>query len=676
MLNDNLIHMVNDLQDTLSVVKVSADISLPQIAVVGSQSSGKTSVLESLVGRDFLPRGAGIVTRCPLVLKLHQTRPGAGERQREWGEFGHKPGQQFEDFDAIRQEIEKQTVVLAGPKNVVTTPIMLSVYSPNVLTLTVIDLPGVVQTAIAGQSSSIVQEIENMVMQFIKPENTIILAITPANSDLANSAAINLARRVDPEFDRTIGVLTKLDIMDRGTNAIDILEGRALPLKRGWIGVVNRSQEDTNNRLPLLEARARESKYFRDHPIYSRVAERQGTAYLARTMSATLLHHIQRCLPDLFKRVDDYIKKTRAKQESLGLLDDTERNKEAQLIGLLHKYNEEVARMIEGGSRSMGEAGQTGELVGGARIDNIFQEHFAPYVRSMKAGDMLTDEKLRETTRNANGIQASLFPSDRSFTLLVKEQVRRLDAPGGQCVAYTHAELSRIAAGVSSQLFPRYPALRTGVDEITRRQLEDDRRLCAQHVRTVVEGEQAYVNVRHPGMVGAGDAATVSGVGGAAAPTPAAAVAGPPPPAAGGRAPPAAGAPPSAAPPAASAAAASRREFDVPHNMTLTGPLSDRERVEFTQLRRSVETYFGIVKETVVDQVPKAIVHLMVNKLLRDLHPTLMSNLYKPEQIEQLLEEAPGIAQQRVQLAQFMAALLKARDILNRVRETPTAAIA
>ena len=67
------------------------------------------------------------------------------------------------------------------------------------------------------------------------------MAVTPANQDLANSDSLKLARKVDPQGNRTIGVLTKVDIMDEGTNCVDIIQGKVYPLKLGYIGVVCRS---------------------------------------------------------------------------------------------------------------------------------------------------------------------------------------------------------------------------------------------------------------------------------------------------------------------------------------------------------------------------------------------------------------------------------------------------
>ncbi|KAL6181165.1 hypothetical protein ACLB2K_047820 [Fragaria x ananassa] len=164
---------------------------LPSVVVVGDQSSGKSSVLESIVGRDFLPRGSGrvhmpfgIVTRRPLVLQLHKLESGV----QEYAEFLHLEKKRFTDF---------------------------------VVNLTLVDLPGLTKVAVEGQPESIVQDIENMVRSYIAKPNCIILAITPANQDVATSDAIKIARDVDPTGERTFGVLTKLDLMDRGTNALD-----------------------------------------------------------------------------------------------------------------------------------------------------------------------------------------------------------------------------------------------------------------------------------------------------------------------------------------------------------------------------------------------------------------------------------------------------------------------
>ncbi|KAF5190969.1 Interferon-induced gtp-binding protein mx1 [Thalictrum thalictroides] len=108
-----------------------------------------------------------------------------------------------------------------------------------------------------------------MIMSYIKHETCIILAVTPANTDLATSDALQMAKSADPAGSRTIGVITKLDIMDKGTNACNFLLGRAVPLKLGYIGIVNRSQADINQNCSIAEALASEEKFFRSRPVVS-----------------------------------------------------------------------------------------------------------------------------------------------------------------------------------------------------------------------------------------------------------------------------------------------------------------------------------------------------------------------------------------------------------------------
>ncbi|XP_014678673.1 PREDICTED: dynamin-1-like [Priapulus caudatus] len=199
---EQLIPLVNKLQDAFTHLGVSMSLDLPQIAVVGSQSAGKSSVLENFVGKDFLPRGSGIVTRRPLILQLMNANV-------EYGEFLHQKGRKYTDFDQIRKEIEDETDRVTGMnKGISSVPINLRVYSPHVLNLTLVDLPGMTKVAVGDQPPDIEVQIREMVLQFITKDNCLILAVSPANTDLANSDALKIAKEVDPQGVRTIGVIT------------------------------------------------------------------------------------------------------------------------------------------------------------------------------------------------------------------------------------------------------------------------------------------------------------------------------------------------------------------------------------------------------------------------------------------------------------------------------------
>lgn len=273
---ESLIPLVNKLQETFASVGLSG-FDLPQIAVVGSQSSGKSSVLENIVGKDFLPRGTGIVTRRPLVLQLIRDK----QCTQDFAVFLHEPKKQYTNFADVRQEIARETDRLTGTnKNISAVPIYLKIHSARVIELTLVDLPGLTKVAVGDQPEDIEVQILNMVTSFVERESCLILAVSPANSDIANSDALQLARRVDPEGNRTIGVLTKLDLMDEGTDALDILLNKTYPLKHGFVGVVNRSQKDIESNKDVHSAVQKEKLWFSSHPKYESLGDKCGTTFL------------------------------------------------------------------------------------------------------------------------------------------------------------------------------------------------------------------------------------------------------------------------------------------------------------------------------------------------------------------------------------------------------------
>ncbi|EKX42816.1 hypothetical protein GUITHDRAFT_40367, partial [Guillardia theta CCMP2712] len=294
---NELIPVMNKLQEAFAPLDIPP-VDLPQIAVVGSQSSGKSSVLESLVGYDFLPRGSGICTRRPLILQLLQE-----DISQDYAEFAHI-NKKFTSFDEVRRTIEVETDKIAGTnKSVSKEPIILRVHSKSVLNLTLVDLPGLTKVPVGDQPHNISEMISTMVREFIEKPNCIILAVSAANQDIANSDGLQMARMVDPDGSRTVGVLTKLDLMDQGTDARDVLEGKVYPLKHGYIGVVNRSQRDIDTSKPMRDALKAESLFFQKHHAYAAISSEQGIPYLSRRLNNILENHIRLHMPEISKKV-------------------------------------------------------------------------------------------------------------------------------------------------------------------------------------------------------------------------------------------------------------------------------------------------------------------------------------------------------------------------------------
>ncbi|CRG83098.1 hypothetical protein PISL3812_00446 [Talaromyces islandicus] len=223
-----------EIRNILNQVGQSNTLTLPSIVVIGSQSSGKSSVLEAIVGHEFLPKGSNMVTRRPIELTLVNT-PNA---QAEYGEFPALGLGKITDFSQIQRTLTDLNLAVSGKDCVSDDPIQLHIYSPHVPDLSLIDLPGYIQVAGADQPPELKQKISDLCDKYIQAPN-IILAISAADVDLANSTALRASRRVDPRGERTIGVITKMDLVDP-TRGFSILTDRKYPLRLGYVGVVSR----------------------------------------------------------------------------------------------------------------------------------------------------------------------------------------------------------------------------------------------------------------------------------------------------------------------------------------------------------------------------------------------------------------------------------------------------
>ncbi|KJA22831.1 hypothetical protein HYPSUDRAFT_201906 [Hypholoma sublateritium FD-334 SS-4] len=496
-MDSELIKLVNKLQDTFS--NLGGELDMPQLIVVGSQSSGKSSVLETIVGRDFLPRGQGIVTRRPLVLQLINTPEPTDSSYREWGQFLHID-KKFTDFSEIRKEIEQETFRVAGQnKGVSKLPISLRIYSPDVLDLTLVDLPGLTKIPVGDQPSDIERQIRNLVLDYISKPNSVILAVSPANVDLANSESLKLARSVDSQGRRTIGVLTKLDLMDAGTNALDILTGRVYPLKLGFIGIVNRSQQDINSEKSMADALDSETEFFRNHPAYRNIAHKNGTKYLAKSLNQVLINHIRDKLPDMKARLNTLMGQAQQELNSFGdsaIFGD--KNQQGGLIlRLMTQFARDFVSSIEGTKVDI----STKELSGGARIYYIFNDIFGRALGSIDATHNLENQDIRTAIRNSTGPRPSLFVPEMAFDLLVKPQIKLLEAPSLRCVELVYEELVKICHNCTSAELQRFPRLHAQLIEVVSELLRERLGPTSEYAQSLIEIQAAYINTNHPAFI-------------------------------------------------------------------------------------------------------------------------------------------------------------------------------
>ncbi|XP_040893070.1 dynamin-2-like isoform X1 [Toxotes jaculatrix] len=489
---EDLIPLINKLQDAFSSIGQSCNLDLPQIAVVGGQSAGKSSVLENFVGRDFLPRGSGIVTRRPLILQLVNSKA-------EYAEFLHCKGRKFVDFDEVRLEIEAETDRLTGSnKGISPIPINLRVYSPNVLNLTLIDLPGMTKVAVGDQPVDIEHQIRDMLLQFITKESCLILAVTPANTDLANSDALKIAKEVDPQGLRTIGVITKLDLMDEGTDARDILENKLLPLRRGYIGVVNRSQKDIDGKKDIRAALAAERKFFLSHPAYRHIAERMGTPHLQKTLNQQLTNHIRDTLPGLRSKLQSQLLSLEKEvEEYKNFRPDDPARKTKALLQMVQQFGVDFEKCIEGS----GDQVDTSNLSGGAKINRIFHERFPFELVKMEFDEKELRKEISYAIKNIHGVRTGLFTPDLAFEAIVKKQIIKLKEPCLKCIDLVIQELINTVRQCTNKL-GSYPRLREETERIVTTYIRERDSKTKDQVLLLIDIELSYINTNHEDFIG------------------------------------------------------------------------------------------------------------------------------------------------------------------------------
>ncbi|XP_048481039.1 dynamin-1-like protein isoform X2 [Plutella xylostella] len=717
-----LIPVINKLQDVFNTVGADA-IQLPQIIVLGTQSSGKSSVIESLVGRSFLPRGTGIVTRRPLVLQLvyapkdskeHRSAEEGTVNLEEWGKFLHTKDKVYTNFDEIRVEIERETDRMAGSnKGICPEPINLKIFSTKVVSLTLVDLPGITKVPIGDQPEDIESQIRNLIYKYVANPNSIILALTAANTDMATSEALKMAKDVDPDGRRTLAVVTKLDLMDAGTDAIDILCGRVIPVKLGIIGVVNRSQQDIIDNKTITDALKDEATYLQRK--YPTIASRNGTPYLAKTLNRLLMHHIRDCLPELKVRVNVMISQFQGLLNSYG---EDVSDKSQTLLQIITKFASAYCSTIEGTARNI----ETTELCGGARICYIFHETFGRTLDSIHPLVGLTRMDILTAIRNATGPRPALFVPEVSFELLVKRQIRRLEDPSLRCVELVHEEMQRIVQHCGTEVqqeMLRFPRLHQRIVDVVTQLLRTRLPATNSMVENLVAIELAYINTKHPDFHR--EAALVSGLlkstdGLVEEHSPAYRQKTP-------------RNNPSPHVPAITDGQENRTpsqtNSDSPTTPQMNGTpdskqvltpqkpvnllpevpsqtsrkLSDREQhdcdviggrsdacdghkpfsadgvgVSLNQMgdlvERLIKSYFYIVRKSIQDSVPKAVMHFLVNFVQDNLQSELVTHLYKSDHAETLLNESEHIAQRRKEAADMLKALQRAGQIIGEIRET------
>eukprot|EP01103_Thecamoeba_quadrilineata_P012017 TRINITY_DN299_c0_g1_i2.p1 TRINITY_DN299_c0_g1~~TRINITY_DN299_c0_g1_i2.p1 ORF type:complete len:651 (-),score=133.95 TRINITY_DN299_c0_g1_i2:332-2284(-) len=645
---DQLIPVINKLQTVYSSIG-NDQFELPQIVLIGCQTSGKSSILQNIIGKDFLPIGSGIVTRRPIIIQLINSSDNNSSRTEaniEWGEFVHMPMEKLYSYDRIREEIIRETDRLTGRnKGISFEPIRLKLYSPDVLNLTLVDLPGYTTIPVGDQPQDVEEQTRNMIYSYIDNPNTIIITVTAANTDIQNLFAVHFAKEVDPEGIRTLHVISKMELLPKG---VDLQS-----LKLDYVGVINRSQQDIISKKSVRESLKFEADFLMTHNQLRSVAHKMGTRYLVKTLNQMLLRFIRECLPELKTKLVRLTQDVQNEIASFG--DSVFENKNSQgalLLQILTKFCDDYRQTIEG---KLPEISLT-ELCGGARINYIFHELYGPSLNLITPTDGLTVFDVRTAIRNATGPRSALFVPEMAFELLVKRQILKLKEPSLECTDLVFSELQRVVTLLDSSEASRFPKLQERIREVLNSLLGNNKEPTKEMISDLIDLELAHINTNHPDFIG-GEEAIHAVFTKLSQENPS------------GDLPP--------RPPVPVSAPTNRipnqnrveRLEQIPSTLKTGSNLTEKEHFETELIQSLMVSYFNIVRKNIKDMVPKSIMFFLVNATMEQMQNELVKNLYKDDLLDTLLSESPDTADKKHDCHARLDLYQKATKILNEIQD-------
>ncbi|XP_067235402.1 interferon-induced GTP-binding protein Mx3-like [Chanodichthys erythropterus] len=437
-----------DLIDTLRSVGIQKDLALPTIAVIGDQSSGKSSVLEALSGV-ALPRGSGIVTRCPLELRLKKVTGGVS-----WKAVlsYRKKRIEFVDPSFVAEHVEAAQNELAGKGvGICDELITLEVMSPDVCDLTLIDLPGIARVPVKGQPEDIGNQIKRLIMKFVEKPETINLVVVPCNTDIATTEALKMAQEVDPEGKRTVAILTKPDLIDKRTekNILDIVHNKVIPLRKGYVMVKCRGQQQIDENISLEEAKQMERDFFQNHDYFRCLLNEDKATIkcLAVKLTQNLVDHIKKSLPQLNEQITNRLwdVSEELKEYEAGPPEDLKGAKQF-LIESIKRFSDQINFL------SSGELMSEGNLY--AKLRAEFKK-WSDHLNSTKTSFSNT----KELSQNNRGRELFGFSSYRLFEMFLQKHVANLKKPSIDLLNTVKEIIISQFIDVVSRCFRNYPVL-------------------------------------------------------------------------------------------------------------------------------------------------------------------------------------------------------------------------
>lgn len=511
--------------------------------------------------------------------------------------------------------IEKLTNDVCGAsKAIINKPITLSVYSSSVPNLTLIDLPGITRVPIDDQPENIEEITVNMATHYCKDPKTIILCVIPANQDLSTQDSLKLARKLDPHGERTLGVLTKVDLMDEGTDCLKILQNQHIKLRLGYVAVKGRSQLEIKSKVNVEQARKNESNFFNSHPVYASIpSSLWGTGSLTRQLSSVFLQVVQKCLPRVKNEISE--RKLECKQKLDAFGDDFPEGEEAQLeliFRLVRKFKDRLETELRGkysheaGRNSKKKKKPNAENKISFQVGELYENFFEKFSKpDFKVCSDYTDEHIKKAIDYYHGDAIPGFPSFDSFLFLVHPKLEQLRHPIVKMLLEATKIVEKVGLEIAHGIFKKFVILQNEITKIYSDFIKARSSATRRILENLVNCEENYIFTNDQFMY-----------------------------------------------------SSENNDREGLQNALETN------NILVYELRMKVNRYFNIVVRNLRDSIPKIIGRFLLQKTNNLLEFELLNNLNKVNYCLESLKESPSVRQERKTLRKKLRVLSKAEDLL------------
>lgn len=333
----------------------------------------------------------------------------------------------------------------------------------------------------------------DLIQSYVTQDRTIMLVIVPATQDVATVEALEWASRADPKGQRTIGVITKPDLIDDGAEreVAAVLSNRRKPLKLGYVMVKNRSQREVEQNVSAQEARRNEESFFAGHEVFSSMDKSNfGVGNLVKKITSVLISRIHDALPEMRQEIVSLLEKASAELESLGKgAGNTPGEANMTLMRIIFEYNSLLTESSEG--RYVDKRLWSSSLRLCTKVRELYEGFKTTIEQTRPAfeGDSKFVDEVEKDIRNSRGRELPGFLNPRIFESRVAQYVEGWRGPSNKLVSDVRKLASNVANELMGLLAPEFPGLRNRMHGIIADVLKDLENNARKEIESAFERE-------------------------------------------------------------------------------------------------------------------------------------------------------------------------------------------